>query len=538
MEIQQVKLDFDPIPFLRKLDLIKQQAVKIVICSEDQAIIDIGLLQAKHQSEGQPGLRYHYVIKNNAEYDGVIYYCRPRIYQNGIPGQNDKGDNIVNNSISVCLAGVYGCTTTEKQTTSFVNLCVYLMSQEMLPLSSILSLDEMTQSALQFANWQDLKAKLKERIDNVNAMKSLIEVPTVNGVIDNTQFDQLISNMDLNNFAKVAKYTGVPETILIQMNKHLLYGENFSPNSVIYVPKSSLMQKIRSEQQIGVLQNSLSQLEEKVTYAETITRGKYGQPNTGKDLYSEDMSFLTTQYGGKKAPPWLSTGLEFPGYHNAFIQITNTNDGTITTIPFLVSPSSSSETRSSSQQITKTNAGWFIMRTGKNPTNLNISGYMMDAKDILEKHEFLEKYKKYIEDTRNARLEYINPYTVKIRLEGRDYHGYIQNISFNKAAVQPYLYQYNISFVILSDKMIYDARQAAVSTNTLNALINTGASPNTVLTGVIPASLQSSAAESASKSIGQTMYDTFKDKGINLNDVHKMLLANPTPGKQSGTKTV
>lgn len=538
MEIQQVKLDFDPYPSLRNLDMVKKQAVKIIICSENQDLIDIGLLQAKHQNEGQPGLRYHYVIKNNAEYDGRIYYCRPRIYQNGVETSGSGNANIINNSIAVCLAGSYGSVTTTAQDTSFVNLCVFLMSQEELPLDSIMFFHEMTQSTPQIANWQDLKTKLETRIDNVNKMKGLIKIPTVNGVRDNTQFDQIITNTNLNNFARIAKQTGVPESILIRMNKHVLYGYNIPPDTVIFVPKNSFVQKMRTAQQRGIGADILNQIEEKVTYAETISRGKYGEANTGYDLYSSDLSFLSTQYGGKKTPAWNSTGLEFPGYHSAYIQITNTSDNSITTIPFLISPSSSSESRSSSQQMTKTSAGWFIMRTGKNPTSLNISGYMMDAKDVLEKHEFLENYKKYIEDTKNARLEYVNPYSVKIRLEGRDYYGYIQNISFSKAAVQPYLYQYNIAFIILNDKMIYDASRAAQSVNNVNALINTGMPPNSVQTGVTANQLATSAIASIlSKSIGQTMYDIFKSLGTEMKNITQIEAASSTAGTQSGVQT-
>jgi hypothetical protein len=208
--------------------------------------------------------------------------------------------------------------------------------------------------------------------------------------------------------------------------------------------------------------------------------------------------------------------------------------------------------------VTKTNAGWFIMRTGKNPTNLIISGYMMDAKDVLEKHEFLENYKKYIEDTRNVRMEYVNPYAVKIRLEGRDYHGYIQSISFSKAAIQPYLYQYNLTFIILNDKMIYDARQAARSVNNINALINTGAQQNILTasssgvagttgstTGATPGTstiyntltgLWETTITKA-KTIGDEMYNQFKNLGNEMNKWLPVNLFPPSGKNNSGSNT-
>jgi alpha-acetolactate decarboxylase len=481
MDITQVKLDFKSPPFLRKADLIAKQAVNIIILSENQSEIDIGLLHKKHQDEGQPGLRYHYVIKNNGQYDGAIYYCRPRIYQNGIPGDNPTGENMVNNSISICLAGLYGDAATNKQVASCVDLCIMLLTQEALPLSHIIFYQEIpTGSNNKIANSQDIKDAIKTKLEGVNLLKTLLVDPTSSGVTDVTAFEQDVSKKDFNSFALVAKYYDIPVDVVASMNKHITTPDNIPYDTVIYIPANPQRQKLRALQQNGTLNTIRAQIDEQIKVA-TIERGKYGQPNTGEDLYGQDLTFLTTQYGGKKQSIWQVSPMEFPGYHNAFIQFTNnTTNNVATTIPFMISPSSSSESRSTSQQMSKTNAGWFIMRTGKNPGTMNISGYMLDIKNALERHQFLENYKKYIEDIKNERLEFTNEYSTKLRVEGRDYYGYIQSISFTKSAVQPFLYQYNITLVVLNDKMIYDPRYAAQSLESVNSLLKTGTAVATV----------------------------------------------------------
>ncbi len=452
-------MDYKRILPLRNLDMVTKQTVSIIFLSDNEPVIDIGNLHLKHQSQGQPGFRYHYVIKNNYPSDGQIYYVRPRIFQNGIEGHIN--DNI-SNSISICLAGAKGQKLTDGQIESSVSLAIYLISQENLPLDNVKALQEFTGTG-EIAGWPELKTKIRERVGVINKSKGSVELPqTENGALDATQFGIIITNTELNTVAKISVATGIPQNILIDMNKNISFGTNIPPDTVVYIPKGVFLQTMKRYEQKNIEKNIVSRIEQEVKTGNIYTFKNYLSPGT-LDTY-QDLSYLTTMYGGKSAPPWYSKGLDLPGYHSAFIEITKTSDNKVVQkLNFILSPSSSSESRSNSQQMTKTNAGWFIQRIGKNPTNLNISGYMMDAKGILEKHTFLENYKQYIEDTKNIRFEYSNPYSVKIRLEGRDFHGYISSISFNKNAQQPYMYQYNITFVILRDKFIYDEKQAAIS---------------------------------------------------------------------------
>lgn len=538
MLITQVKTDYTRPPALRNLDDITKQTVSILFCSENKAVIDIGNLDIEHKSQGYFGFRYHYVIKNNSPFDGTVYYCRPRIFQNGVDG---SVDTLTSNSISILLAGAKGQKLTEGQIESSISLVIYLISQENLPLSSVKFYQTLVGVA-DIPNWQDLMTRLKDRVANINRDKGLIDLPTTeNGLLDTSQFGTIISNNYLNTVARISIMTGIPQNILIDMNKTISFGTNIPPDTVVYIPKGDFLQRMIDKQQYDAARNITNRIEQEFIIAKEIADKR---KNLEFDI-TEDLTTLTTQYGGKKAPPWFSEGLELPGYHSAFVQIYNTVEKRVeTTIGFNLSPSSSSEARSNSQQMTKTNAGWFIQRTGKNPTNLTISGYMMDARGILEKHDFLEKYKAYIEDSKNVRFEYSNPYTVKIRLEGRDFYGYIQGISFSRNANQPYLYQYNITFLILNDKMIYDSSQAAKSANEIERLRGTGQyqsiprsnnttpgqTPRTSGTVKLP-NVSRFSRKPRTVNIAKKIYNTVKEADVDMNMVtpisYTPSIANP-----------
>lgn len=80
---------------------------------------------------------------------------------------------------------------------------------------------------------------------------------------------------------------------------------------------------------------------------------------------------------------------------------------------------------------------------------------MLDTRACLERHNFLTKYKTYMEDTRNDKFEYVNQWTQTLFIEGRKYIGFVQSLSFQKASHQPFLYQYSITFVSLDDFQTY-----------------------------------------------------------------------------------
>lgn len=152
---------------------------------------------------------------------------------------------------------------------------------------------------------------------------------------------------------------------------------------------------------------------------------------------------------------WKGGALDFPGYKNAFITFKNVKTGETITQSFLVSPSGFNEQRSNITQINKTIAGWFIQRGGRNLINIGLSGYVLDAKGVGERLDFISNYVKYAEDVRNDKYEFVNEWSQTLYVEGIEYKGFIQSISFSKNAMQPFLYQYNLAFIAYTDRQVF-----------------------------------------------------------------------------------
>lgn len=187
-----------------------------------------------------------------------------------------------------------------------------------------------------------------------------------------------------------------------------------------------------------------------------------------KSSSSSDSSYVvrSTLYGGVDRPSFYDS-LKLPGYKRATLNMKwmvsgkKPPDGVSDhTINFLVSPSSFTETRSNIRQLNRTNGGWFVAKGGRNPIQMNVSGYMMDIKNYMERHQFIWSYKRYIEDRKNNVLEFENYYSVKFTCEGREYYGYIDSIQFSKSSMQPFMYQYNINFVALDDRYVFQSDSA------------------------------------------------------------------------------
>ena len=191
---------------------------------------------------------------------------------------------------------------------------------------------------------------------------------------------------------------------------------------------------------------------------------------------------ISTARGGKTEQSWQYNGYEFPGYHNAFLQFDKigSNEEPVY-LQFLISPSDFSETRSNIINDIKTMGGWLAQRCGRSAISVNFSGYMLDIKSQLERHEFLENYKNYIEDTKVEDQSYTNYYKQKFVIEGREYYGHVTSIQFSKSAQSPFLYRYAVMFTAYSDKRIYDAEWALLD----RSLIDQGVVSNKYLSGTV-----------------------------------------------------
>ena len=183
----------------------------------------------------------------------------------------------------------------------------------------------------------------------------------------------------------------------------------------------------------------------------------------------------STDYGGKDAPTWMSYGFHFPGYHNAYLSVTDKQSGEeVLNLQFKISPSSFTDARSMLYQTVKTMAGYVVMRLGRQPIELSISGYMLDIKNVLERHDFLENMEKYIYDKKNYNALYYNDYNTKLVIEGREYYGLIQGLSFTKTADNPFLYTYQLSFTALGEKKVYNPDYAVQDAQMLRNLVMNG----------------------------------------------------------------
>lgn len=152
---------------------------------------------------------------------------------------------------------------------------------------------------------------------------------------------------------------------------------------------------------------------------------------------------------------------ELPGYRNAYFEFINLITGKPKVIGFMISPNGVSESRSNAQQISKTTGGWYIMRAGKNIGTINITGYMLDTKYCQERNDFIERYwKQYIEDKKNANNEYVNEWSVNLIIEGKKYIGFLQGLQIQKSSVQPFLYQYNMTYNFLNDVLVHQSSES------------------------------------------------------------------------------
>jgi hypothetical protein len=118
---------------------------------------------------------------------------------------------------------------------------------------------------------------------------------------------------------------------------------------------------------------------------------------SAKVSFGNDVDYLIST--NDTIPSWCKEEIKVPGYSRANHVFTDMINGDITVMPFIVSPSSFSENRATQQQMTKTTAGWFIMRMGQQFINIQLTGYMLDTEKMHERQSFILAYNTYISDS-------------------------------------------------------------------------------------------------------------------------------------------
>lgn len=194
----------------------------------------------------------------------------------------------------------------------------------------------------------------------------------------------------------------------------------------------------------------------------------------------KETSFATSIKPYKES---VLNSFELPGYENAYFEFQNLKTGEIKLIGFMISPNSVSFSMSNDKQISKTSSGWNLKRGGKGLQSISLNGYMIDSKNCQERHDFIEEYyRECVEDKRNADGEIYNEWSASLIIEGRKYTGIFESLSMQKTSAQPFLYQYGISFLSVSDVLIYRSSEAISNKVTMSV----------------------SSAQSSSQSSGQT----------------------------------
>lgn len=176
------------------------------------------------------------------------------------------------------------------------------------------------------------------------------------------------------------------------------------------------------------------------------------QLNSVDSTIVSDLSILT-----HAIPAWCDKKISLPGYKHCRLIFTQITTGDTVTMPFVVSPSSFSDNRNIQQQMSKTTSGWFVMRMGQQMTTLSITGYLLDTEQIKERQAFVIAYNSYMRDTKDDYFQYENKYSSKFDIEGRVYTGLVQSLSLQKSSVQQFLYQYSITFLVLSETSGYNS---------------------------------------------------------------------------------
>lgn len=256
----------------------------------------------------------------------------------------------------------------------------------------------------------------------------------------------------------VATTIGTTPYMISEYNNIPLYGEilsNLPPGiTTIMIPTADEFMSVidnRTSQIMNTFNGALS------NYSSILTQRNYESYQEyikNKVVRPREIAITNRDlYGGRQTQHGIDVPAKDPGYHPLTILVKESGR-TIETI--ILKCIAFNEQRSNRRSLTDTNAGTFINKSGKNPVQLSFTGVFFDIKGQQEKHQFIEKYKTYIEDRQREDFQYFNDYTISIQHQGVLYIGTMQNISFSKQAASNLLYQYNFSFISLRDTTVYD----------------------------------------------------------------------------------
>lgn len=454
----------------------------------DETILDrIIRVNERYCDAGYAGLPYHYIV---VPFDG-IKSNEPGYY---IAKSTSVASGIDDSNISICVYGVAGLSLdinsgqgTEKVIKNLKELLKTIFNTLRISPQNI-NLSTKTQNGTgqkSFNGISEFKKELLDEIAKEYGLDSGTDYIVVAG--PSTKSKRTLSNLSKEIYGTInndfidevilsSNLEGYDSTTPIPLGTYLCL-----PSGTNYIAVNNSNTETDRITSTGASNlSSLAYVTESLNlYKENLS---YVNPNQISYLTDRSKVSLSTNYGGKESPEWLYRRMEFPGYHNAFLyfeRLDSSEDPVY--IQFLIGPSDFSESRSNLFNSTKTMGGWIAQRSGKNAINIQFSGYMLDIKSQMERHSFLENYKKYVEDEKVEDQTYINHYRQKFVIEGREYYGHLVSVDFAKSADKQFLYRYNMSFVAYNDKKIYDANWAVLDMSLLDAgVVSSAYLPKTV----------------------------------------------------------
>lgn len=98
----------------------------------------------------------------------------------------------------------------------------------------------------------------------------------------------------------------------------------------------------------------------------------------------------------------------------------------------------------------RTNAGWMFNVGGKNLSSLTLNGFFLDTKTNREADAFINNYHKYFVPSSNDK--HFKVMTATILHKGREYKGFITNLSIAEQSDAPIDRKFSMQFLVLREK--------------------------------------------------------------------------------------
>lgn len=227
MNIVNANLEFISTPETRDKDFYSLVGTKVVLMSENMSDIDINFLHQVYKEINFTGVPYHYVVMKS----GFTYLARPRIYRAGL---KYSYQNIFKNAICILIEGMEADALTAAQINSLSELLTMIVLQDNLLVTDIISMKQVYSGFLT----SDYRSVLSATASNV----SVHDIYRTVGDNDNTtNFSKIVSSDVINSFDTIAKYTRIPKTKLVNMNKHVTPMDGkIPPGMTIFLPDNRM----------------------------------------------------------------------------------------------------------------------------------------------------------------------------------------------------------------------------------------------------------------------------------------------------------